>query len=88
MDKMDCKILAEVFRVLLERGAASTERLLRETKLEQPRTIQWACYQLGCDEKGGLWTLPDRMIPKDWEWDPATMPAVVATRLPGELRIV
>lgn len=77
MDKMDCNILADVFRVLLETGAASTERLLKETKLEQARTIQWACYQLDCAERGGLWTLPDRMLPKGWEWDPS-MPAVAA----------
>jgi hypothetical protein len=70
MDKHDAQILGKVYATLLTYGAASTERIVSETKLEQ-RSVLWALWQLRATERGGLHTLPDAMLPSGWEVEPA-----------------
>lgn len=63
MTKLDAKILASVFQVLLSEGAASVERLQIETGFNS-LSVRWALFQLGCSCPGAeLFILPDNMLP-------------------------
>ncbi len=65
MTKQDAKILGAVYACLLQHGAASQERIIKETKLGY-RAVDWALWQLRGKEGGGLWTLPENMLPSGW----------------------
>lgn len=62
MTNRDAKNIGTIYGKLCEHGAASVERLEKETKLDR-RTIVWALTRLDATEGGGLYSLPDRMIP-------------------------
>lgn len=68
MNARDAKLIGAVYGALCLYGAASIERLVIELGRNRgniwgPRDIQWALTRLDCTEGGGLWALPDRMIP-------------------------
>jgi len=66
MNQNDSKILGTVYAALLTLGAASLERIMKENKMDR-RTVQWALWQLRCEEQGGLYTLPAQMLPSGWD---------------------
>jgi hypothetical protein len=68
MNAKDAKVLGKVYAALLTHGAASTERMVKETELNHI-DILWATFQLRCKDSGGVWTLPDKMLPSGWDGD-------------------
>lgn len=71
MNKQDAAILGAVYACLLQRGAASTERIVFDTKLDS-RQVQWALFQLRTTEHAGLNILPDTMLPSGWDIEVAS----------------
>jgi hypothetical protein len=68
MNAADAKVLGIVYTLLLTYGACSLERILKESNLNRI-SAQWAFFQLRCQESGGLFTLPDAMLPSGWDGD-------------------
>ena len=69
--KREAEILGQFYAILVQYGAASLERIMTETRLEK-NDVLWAAFQLRCNEGGGLYSLPENMLPSGWDCDPSS----------------